>query len=557
MVEISGIGSPIICARFFNRNGSPLTNPVLVGPTSAAPVDWMESYISVAISNSHKAVVAWHGMGDSSYRTFAQLVDPANLPIPWDPITVGSDSNADYLYPTVAMDQTGRTVIAWLKSTSLMSSLTGLSGTAMFQRFETDFTKRGGALSAGDAAGIPVVAWSSASNTFLLSAHTAEGHISASTFAFDTGIRLVDPFKVDARWNGHQHRPIVVPGANGEFMVSWMDDVTLGSQTGSIVTAQVFRGDFVPENIDFTVSTQTSIDQDNVPDLALNVEGFGFSAGGSGNNSMAVVWQKTEGIAFQRVSAGPFDCPQPNDCKTAVPWRITGPTADKLNVLLGPGNALDGGGQPQNPFHDELEFSRMAVEAVVNGLFVNDVIRQNAGKINFFRGTENGTATDDQACTTSMPYYNRVLYNFLDVMGNFMKGPMNHRDSCTPSFGREFAVITGGGWDPNIMHNVTHEFSHSAFSLSDEYDCSADGLTARVELSYPHIPNLYGSLENCQNRSAHPADCVALAGCAAMGRNWYVADKNEPLPDIMSVGNGLQYKEDCERNPKRILAEKK
>ena len=138
-----------------------------------------------------------------------------------------------------------------------------------------------------------------------------------------------------------------------------------------------------------------------------------------------------------------------------------------------------------------------------------------------------------------------------------MKGSGGLRDSCTPNRGRKFGAITGGGWDANIMHNVTHEFSHSAFDLSDEYDCSPGSPTGRVELPYPRIPNLYGSLENCQNRSAHPADCVALAGCVAVGQNWYVADKNEPLPDIMSVGNGLQYKEDCERNPKRILAEKK
>jgi hypothetical protein len=554
-VDIGGVGSPVICARFFNGNGSPLTDPILVGPTSNAPVDDLTSYMSLSISNSHKAIFVWHGLVSSSYKTFARLVDPdqTNLPAP---ISVGSDSSAHSIYPTVAMAKNGQAVITWLKTSSLSSGPNGLSGSLMFQRFDSDFTKRGEVMSGGPINGIPSVAWSSASNTFLLASRRSADQIWASTYAFDTGGLKGDWFQANARWTGigRQHRPVLVPGAKGEFTVAWMDDVTLGSKTGSVVTAQVFRSDFVPEDIDFTISTQNPIDVENLPDL-LDMDGFGFSAGGSGGDNMAFVWQKAEGIAFQRVSGGAYTCPEPEDCKTAVPWRITGPTKDKLDVLLTRGEWHNPRGGVENPFSGELEFSRKAVVAVVNGLFVNDVIRQNAGKLNFYRGTEPGGAEDNYTCDPTSPYNSpRSAYPFLDVTGLLTKGPrgMISADGCGPD--SRFGVNMGDLWDPQIMSMITHEFSHSAFYLSDEYDCADGTATKRKEREAPDVPNMYTSMVNCQNRSAHPNDCRVLPQCAEKGESWYRADKDDPVNDLMGPSHeAYQYKEDCQRNPTRIF----
>ncbi len=555
-VDPGVVAVPIICARFFKSNGSPLTDPILVAPKSSAHAENLGTYFSIAMASSHEAVVAWHGPSSNTYRTYARMIDSEQNSQP-AAITVGSDSSSDSVYPTVAVDKDGRTVIAWLETSSLASGPNGMSGTLMLQRLNSDFSKRGSVVSGGAMAGIPSVAWSSSSNTFLVAGRKGTGEIWASTYAFETGDQKGDSFKANARWNGRQHRPIVVSGAKGEFTVAWMDDVTIGSSTGSVVTAQVFRKDFVPQDIDFTISTKRPIDVENVPDL-WDMDGFGFSAGGSGGDNMAFVWQTADGIAFQRVSGGAYTCPEPDDCKTAVPWRITGPTKDKLNVLLGPGNTFNPSGTPSGvSFSGELEFSRMAVEGVVNGLFVNGVIRQNAGKINFFRGTEDGRAEDNDVCKTSSPYSD---YWFLEVMGVLMKGEIQNApipDGCTPGRKKRFGMITQGLWDAKVMSMLVHEFSHSAFQLSDEYDCGGVDVTHRDELLAPALPNLYESMASCESRSSHPSDCRALTECVETGKSWYRADRDEPIPDVMGEGSLVfQYKEDCERNPKRIFESK-
>jgi hypothetical protein len=573
----------ITCARVMNKDFSPATSPILVAPVGDVYVEFYQSYFDLAMDDSHAFVVTWDGFSENShhYKVYAQGFSPTGTTKLTNPLSVGSVSSADSIYPTIALDQNGKAVIAWLQAEihSISDDSNGYPGLVKMQRFNADMSKIGDVLDVGSSkhAGIPDVAVSHDGSKIFLVGRTTSNAVWSSTYDFATGKSVVDTFQANARQNGKQRYPIVAKNDNGELMVAWMDDVGTGSETSSLVSAQMFKDSGLPEDIDFTVSTENVIDVAKIPEWR-DPEGFFFDAAASANDFVAV-WQTSDGILLQRINGGPFSCPQSDSCKQAVPLRVTGPAQDKLNVEIFKGAFRDDDGKMQTewPYYwsSDNEFVRAVVSSMVNGFYVNDELRTNAGKLNVFYAvscdtTPGGYAYSDTSTSPSAPGYSvnchdlpGFIANGLNQASGSAKGVLVSGHTNNPlkgvTNGTTFGVNIIHEFDTDHLSTFVHEYSHAAFSLSDEYDCGGLMDTAYSEATAPVLPNAYTSAQHCANRSAHPSDCRALPNCQNEGKSLYIADKNtDNAPrDVMSGYPGFQYHEDCVREPARILDQKK
>ncbi len=554
--ESKWLYGPFICARMFNADGVPMVEgPRLLAIKTTDMVLNRQIYFDLAMDDSHRFVLTWHGArpGADYYKVYARAFDATGWPLSDEPTVVSSDGTRDQMSPTVATDAAGRTVIAWLSASSSGAPADPpMPGTVRMRRFNSGLAPLGNVLNVptlGSHTGVPDVALSRTGGSVVIAGSEAGGNIWAATYSFDTGRSTAGPFQANARLGGRQRSPVVNISETGEeFSIFWRDDVTVGDGTASVIAGQVFRSDTKALDVDFTVSTASAIDTENSPDDGL---GF-FSLSSASSTGSVVVWQTTGGISLQRVRGGEFSCPAPDTCSSIAPIRVAGALKDKFSLLFHPGvlEARDGTIiSSSQDFKNEVDFSQAVARIVVNSLWQNDVLRSNTAKFNFFYTMEPGLRLIDDPTTFHAPDMPDI--DFKSSLGRRAAGVVvpsgdgaNYPAGNTS--GRTFVTTLAGQWSSQKFATFAHEFSHAAFELSDEYDCSLGSVdTSYRELRPPIPPNAYTSAASCAARSAHPADCHSLLVCAQKGKTVYVADGR----DLMGgSGTGvIQYGLDCER----------
>jgi hypothetical protein len=562
--------APFLCARMFNADGRATTErpwPLVGFEQGVIP---NAQYFDLAMDDAHNFVLTWHGYapGGQYYRVNARAYDGTGSPNT-DAIVVSNDANRDQMSPTIAMAADGRAVIAWLSAgpppnlppnetppdpSQPPSDVQLRSGAVKMRRFNAKLAPVGSAQileSRGTPSGVPDVALSRTGGNVVIAWRETDGNIWASTYAFDTGMRAAGPFQANARLGGYQRSPVVNISETGdEFSIFWRDDVTVDKKFVSVVAGQVFRRDTSVLDIDFTVSTGSTIDTENSAD---DIGGF-FSLSSATSTGSTVVWQTTNGISLQRVAGGATSCPAPDTCPSISPLRVTGAMKDKFGLLLHPGvlEAHDGSIIPSyEDFKSSVDFSQAVAKIIVNSLWQNDVVRANANKFNIFYSMEPGLRLNDDPTTFHAP----------DMKMNFKNSPRGHRAAAVvvPSSsgvpnppgntsGQAFVTTFAGDFSLASGRYATfaHEFSHAAWYVSDEYDCTlGSARTDYREQPSPIPANLYTSSASCAARSAHPADCHLLSTCAQTGNTYYVADGRD-LMGGSSTGS-LQYGLDCQR----------
>jgi hypothetical protein len=552
-----------ICARVMNSDGTPATDPISV-TTAEAPIDALYGYFDLAMTASHSFMVTWASQvtGDPS-KVYAQGFSENGAPklvtgnpAISNPLVVASDSSSSLKFPTVALDGNGNAVIAWLKASEGSSK-----GVANMQRFKPDMGKLGSVITvpANNHSGIPDVALTYDGSRIMITGHTTSNTIWASIYDFTSGNSVFAPFQVNARQGGWQRSPILVNADSGEFLVAWVDDVGVDSGTGFVISAQIFSQNGVPEDIDFTASTESPIDI-TIADLAF--EGFRFDAAASANN-YAVVWQTASGISMQRITGGPASCPAPNDCGTAVPLRITGGTDDSVDIVLSPGVDVDYNDRTAvktwltPKFSSTSEFARTAVDMIVNGYWANSVFSKYANKLNFYYDMSQSYETnhfEGYICYELVAGQNGIQFNgntaFTDVGVIVMKdyeatkdcteidtGLADLRDNANSIFtGSPVAAMVH---HPNDYSTLIHESGHATFGLREEYHLPG----AKGE-DFGRHSNVFNSQEFCKNYSKQPDKCSAIEGA----NNLWKSDPD--AIDAMSGGDGnssVYYGPDCQQ----------
>jgi hypothetical protein len=617
-----------ICARVLNADGTFFTDhPISVVTDSdwwfnveTGPIDWWTTYFDVAIAEwppptpRHSFIVTWSGRYPESSprhdndwykiwaRSFGADGDPLSGP---EPVLVGLNNSAHLLYPTVAASGDGFGVIAWLEASGeVKSSASGLAGHAKMQRvYPNMITKVGGPIDGPSIAGIPdaTLLWNR--EDFGLVGRTGTDTIWSTRYDFGSGNAIGTALTLNARHGGKQRRPVLANGADGEIMAAWMDDVGIGSGTGSVIAAQLFDGSSLPEDIDFTVSTQAAIDVPKIPDLAdassvaaecqaaseprdycvhgddpyLFQDGFGFDVATSGHH-FAVVWQSTDGILLQRVRGGRPACPDGTDCGRAIPLRITGAAKDKIDVILSPGEVIredTGRVDPSftEPYTSASEFARVAVDLIVNGYLASNIFPDYSSEFNFYYDMTQGIRhmkysggqckglRGDDSTEGAKPEY--IGYNgessFADAGGVIFRqmdwqsgGCLQYSTAGGLSIMRKplSEDVRTGPIRPFWVQNTTnygtflHESGHALFGLRDEY-CSVSAWEDTAFHSNTFgTPSLDGQ-ERCTTRSRSPGTCRRIPECS-----YWVAD---PDTDLMFGGNRTQFGLDCQRRAQCVI----
>jgi hypothetical protein len=618
---------PFLCGRVMSADGKTgFSAPKFI----SQEVDAF-THVDVAIDNNHNFIATWFDPFSSHARVRAQRFDAYgnSTPPASAPLVVSDQDSFDALWPTVAMARDGRATIAWLRCHK--DSGNWVTDDVRFQSFNSDFTKLGSVVSAGTGlagqgsfAGITDVAMNPSSGRISLVGRTDQGAIWNTAYEFGQTTPIFDPFQVNSRANQNLQRPTVAATNNGDIMVAWLDDVGSGSSEVMPISAQVYNFSTEayntgarPLDVDFTASAQTLLETrgtalynstDSVflnPDFIGN-EAFAFQLAASDAN-YALTWQTSKGIVVQRLTGGPFSCPQVSggSCGNAVPLRINGSPAQNIDIAFFPGVIKDQQGSTwskySTPFGNTTNFAQTAVRLIVNGYFANDIMRNNQANFNFYYDMDEGyrTAFFDGDPSNPLVQGNVYTASFSDdwglsedpaaqalvnvvivVMRNLYRyesgGPLENTDPNP-------LVINDGGMSPHwlpvngaglsFIHAaddykvLLHESGHAIFGLRDEYSYTCNSANpnsipdTRFDDTVPD-PNVFHSQAQCQLQSTHPTDCHDLTNCNN-GLLWAADAKvAENQCDMASAGGyynsgnqTIQYDLDCQRRANEIVAQ--
>jgi len=584
---------PIICTRLMHGDGTPVSNPALVAPslpgTNGSVLD-EETYVDVAMTDSHEYLVAWSELplgNNQHFQIATRRFGADGLPKTANAVVVSNDGSSEAVYPSVAMDKAGDAAIAWMSTTDRYPSDGKIIGQVKMQRFNSDSSKRGDnqLVQTAQLAGIPDVAFQPSGGSVLVTARSTDGDIFAGTFHFDDGTPNYAWSKVNSRTSGTQSHPVAVKTGDGGYMLAWMDEVGSGTSQVHPISGQVFDSSGVPVDIDFTISTQMPIFTDysaNNPDFYWIYDAFAFRAAAS-QSDYVLVWQRplgpntgtdddpnyVGGIVLQRVKGGAPDCPSPkdssgsNNCGSAVPLRITGGTDDSVDIVLSPGVDVDYDDRTfvqswlTPRFSSTSEFVRTAVDMIVNGYWANSVFSKYANRLNFYYDMSQSYETnhfEGYICYELVAGQNGIQFNgntaFTDVgvivMKDYKATNECHESDFGLADGRDNAnnIFTSSSTVAAMVHHpsdystLIHESGHATFGLREEYYYRG----AEREDFHKHS-NVFNSQDNCTKWSKTPDKCSAIGG---VNNFW----KSDPDTDAMSGGNGsasVYYGPDCQQ----------
>jgi len=588
-----------MCSRLMNGDGTPVEDPYKV-PLAPASDDATvrierDTYLSVAITESHDYVVTWDEIpSDTGNSRVAAMAFGANgrpkLP---QSMVVSDESSQDSLRPTVAMDSTGRTTIAWRKN---IPNANG-RGYVWIQRFSNTFSKLGSPMKVGQTSirYTPAVAMRPANGDIIVAAHSHDKDVYSGVIKFSDGT-VADAFsKTNARASGSQERPVVAATGNGGYLVAWMDEAGAGSSLINPISAVIYDSGGRPLDIDFTISTTTPLYTKNEttnPDFFFLASGFAFSAAGS-EKDYVVAWQRPTvnlgtnddpnwigGMMFQRFDGGAAPCPAPTECGTAIPLRISGATEDKIDIILSPGAVWDESTKKiedyfTKPYESAAEFGRKAVDLIVNGYMSNNLYSTYWDQFNFYYETVQATphmeynglacalkgfkkSTGRDSTNAAYGYKGEAGKHFADTCGvvfrkynagnceSFANGLAYRRKGSEPADRN----IRTGGWtsfwmsDADEYSTLLHESGHAIFGLREEY-AYPGSIIDKEDLGYHS--NAFQNLTSCRRRTWHTNkdDCHEIPDSGGVA-------KADPDGDPMGYGGG-DFGADCLRRAQCLM----
>jgi hypothetical protein len=231
-------GGNLISARFFDLSGSPIGGEVQINEDPSLDCCWSQSdgrapydELNLAVNPAGEFLVVWAGPGEDGEGegVRARRFDGAGAALgPERMITSSEESGSNFL-PNVAVDGTGRFIVAWSQKESdidVHARLLDSSGDPLGAEFQVStqqlpYTPYGGTGVAADATGNFVITWD-------------DGYNGVFGRRFDSsGVAVGDQFRIDELSpEGYDEfsirRQAVATSAAGEFIVAWGQRDDLG-----------------------------------------------------------------------------------------------------------------------------------------------------------------------------------------------------------------------------------------------------------------------------------------------------------------------------------------
>ena len=283
-----------LLARMFDADGTPSTEelPVAVSPSAVA------STPSVAMNSTGGFVIVWTNWCGDSYigRSYAagRVYDSNGVPFGGE---FGISERPQQMWPDVAMDESGRFVVAWIRMGDtynrpygeyIMIRQFGADGTPLAREIPLtgDLNSRwyGPSVAASGAGGF-VVTWAVGPFPYDVCAQP-----------FDSAaVPLSPPYIVNTSVAGNQGNPRVASNGEGDYLIVWDCHGTAG--TGCCVRGQFCTGDGGIDGDEFKLNT-IATGRHWYPDAAMAADGHyvvvwvGEDLDGSGYEIFAEIGQK-------------------------------------------------------------------------------------------------------------------------------------------------------------------------------------------------------------------------------------------------------------------------
>lgn len=269
---------------------------------------------SIAMAPDGGFVVAWgvdlpqDGNGPGVFaRRFASNGAALGTDFQVNTYTTGAQQ-----YPSVEVDETGRSIITWSSvgqdgsGQGIFARIFSSAGAPLGSDFQVNSYTTGNQGPRAEVAVGPsgsfVITWSS------FGQDGSDSGVFAQRFA-STGARIGGEFQVNAATEGRQYAPTIATRPDGDFMVVWYEQ-DFSAMTSNVV-GRVFSNDGLPRGDDFPVNESTDVEHllPQVADLA---------------NGFVVVWPSItapseDGRFSARIFAGPARCaPTPAVCDSSA-----------------------------------------------------------------------------------------------------------------------------------------------------------------------------------------------------------------------------------------------
>ena len=266
----SGYG---IFAQAFTPGGVPRGTELQVNTYT----DSHQQYPAIAMNAEGEFVVAWESSGqdEDSYGVFAKQFSAYHHtginPLP--EFLVNSETASFQVYPSVAGDSSGKSVVAWASynqdgdSYGVFAQMYDADGTPNGDEFQvnthTTGTQSSPDVAASAVSGAFVICWTSTDQD-------GDGSgVFAQRFHPD-GSPDGTEFQVNTYTTGAQSAPAVAMDDSGRFVVVWQSDGQDGSYYG--VYGQKYNADGTPDGGEFAVNTFTELHQ-WYPSVAMDAAG--------------------------------------------------------------------------------------------------------------------------------------------------------------------------------------------------------------------------------------------------------------------------------------------
>lgn len=272
----SGFG---IFAQRFNANGTAIANS-RVQVNTAAVDD--QSAPAMATDGAGNVLIVWQSNDADGYGVFGQWFNSDGARN-GEEFRVNSSIIGDQMKPDVALDPTGRAVVAWQSRGQdgdglgvyfiRYDTLGDVTGTEQLATNSTTGDQQAPSVAAASTTGEFTIAWQGPGAL-------VEGEASIEVFSrrySSLGVPLADEVQVNAVVDKDQVLPDVAMDANGNTIVVWQVEGQQGS--GSDIYGRRISSAGVPVGDDFIVNTTTSRPQ-RTPSVAID---------GAGNS--IVTWQ--------------------------------------------------------------------------------------------------------------------------------------------------------------------------------------------------------------------------------------------------------------------------
>jgi len=258
-----------VFARRFLADAVPAADEFQVNSTATGN----QKEPSIAMDPTGRFVVAWQGPGPDEEDIFARLFDPNCQPLEAE-FQVNEHIEGEQVVPSVAMSPDGAFVVVWESRApqgrrSICTRLYDSSDTPIGGQFAVDdgqFDCRYPDVAVDDSGNFAVV-WMQDRSTNAIFARLYDA----------AGMARTDPFQVNTADFRSVTRPAVATDPNGSFVVAWDGHPDLAGLDD--IHARLFGPDGTALGDQFMVNTATAGSQD-YPQVAVNEKG-----------QFVVVWQ--------------------------------------------------------------------------------------------------------------------------------------------------------------------------------------------------------------------------------------------------------------------------